>query len=199
LKKSLLLSTIISFILFPLLSPIFFRLTNYLHPIVLATVLLSLWGIITFLILLIRKERFSISYTNFHWLLAWYTLSLLILLFFRPSNQTYGTYNLIPFSTIYFFLSGKVNFLISFYNLAANVALFIPYGILLMITGRKSSKVKFILLPFVFITIIECLQYITHRGSLDIDDLILNLIGVFIGYLLYPVFRRVIYIKRRYV
>lgn len=194
-KKSLLLSTALSIILFSLFSPIIFQLTDYLHPIVLSTVLLCLWGFITFIVLLIRKETISIKYTTFLWFLSLYTLSLLVLLFFRPSNQTYGTYNLIPFSTIYFFLSGKVNLLISFYNLSANVVLFIPYGIFLMIKGVKFSKSELFYVPLVIISVVECLQYITHRGSLDIDDLILNIIGVFLGYLLYPVFRRVINIS----
>jgi glycopeptide antibiotics resistance protein len=196
LKKSILFSSSLSIILFFLFSPIIFQLTDYLHPIVLATVLLCLWAFITFIVLLIRKETISISYTTFLLFLGLYTLSLLVLLFFRPSNQSYGTYNLIPFSTIYFFLSGKVNLLISFYNLTANVVLFIPYGIFLMIKGCKFSKSEYIYLPLVSITVVECLQYITRRGSLDIDDLILNLIGVFLGYLLYPVFRRVIIISR---
>jgi glycopeptide antibiotics resistance protein len=174
--------------------PIIFQLTDYLHPIVVATVLLCLWGFITFIVLLFRKETISISYTTFLCFFSLYTVCLLVLLFFRPSNQSYGTYNLIPFSTIYFFLSGKVNLLISFYNLTANVVLFIPYGIFLMMKDFKSSRSKYIYLPFVAIAVVECLQYITRRGSLDIDDLILNLVGVFIGYLLYPVFQRVIYI-----
>jgi hypothetical protein len=195
LKKSILFSSSLSIILFSLFSSIIFQLTDYLHPIVLATVLLCLWAFITFIVLLIRKETISISYTTFLSFLGLYTLSLLVLLFFRPSNQSYGTYNLIPFSTIYFFLSGKVNLLISFYNLIANVVLFIPYGIFLMIKGCKSSKSEYIYLPLVSITVVECLQYITRRGSLDIDDLILNLIGVFLGYLLYPVFRSVIIIS----
>jgi glycopeptide antibiotics resistance protein len=195
LRKSILFSSILSFILFSLLSPIILQLADYLHLIVIAAVLLCLWGFTTFIVLLIKKESISISYPTFIRLLSLYTFSLLILLFFRPGNQSYETYNLIPFSTIYFFLSGKVHFLISFYNLTANVVLFIPYGIFLIMKGFKSSKSEYIYLPLVAIAAVECLQYITRRGSLDIDDLILNFIGVLLGYLLYPVFRKVIFIS----
>jgi glycopeptide antibiotics resistance protein len=79
--------------------------------------------------------------------------------------------------------------------LTANIVLFIPYGIFLMMKGFKSSKSEYIYLPLVAIAVVECLQNITRRGSLDIDDLILNFIGVSLGYLLYPVFRRVIFIS----
>jgi glycopeptide antibiotics resistance protein len=32
------------------------------------------------------------------------------------------------------------------------------------------------------ITMIEVLQFLTKRGSLDVDDLILNVFGVYAGY-----------------
>jgi hypothetical protein len=195
LKKSIIFSTIISILLFVLLLPILFRLTNYLHPIVLGTVLFCLWGLITFALLFIRNEIISIKRSTIYWIIAFYTFSLIVLLFFRPSDQTYHSYNLIPFSTIAFFLSGKVNFLVSFYNLVANIALFIPYGIYLMLRKRKFTKFQYLYLPLITISMIELLQFFTHRGSLDIDDLILNMCGVFLGYYLYPVYRRVIHFK----
>jgi glycopeptide antibiotics resistance protein len=82
-----------------------------------------------------------------------------------------------------------VKWIVSFYNLAANIGLFIPYGILMM--EKNFSTLRRLLVPIAFISLIEILQFITHRGSLDIDDLILNLLGIFIGYILYPAFRRV--------
>jgi glycopeptide antibiotics resistance protein len=113
-----------------------------------------------------------------------YSCSLLILLFFRPSNQEYQAYNLVPFKTISSYLSGEVSFLIAFYNLAANVLLFIPFGIFAMIIARKSpaNNIKRFGLPIIMITLIEVLQFLTKRGSLDVDDLILNVFGVYAGY-----------------
>jgi glycopeptide antibiotics resistance protein len=124
-----------------------------------------------------------------------YTASLLVLLFFRPNDQTYHSWNLIPFSTIGFYLSGNVNWLISFYNLAANIGLFIPFGIFLMVNTSR-SLMKLFLFPMMAIALIEVLQLITHRGSLDIDDLILNMLGIIVGYLFYPVFKRIVSIQR---
>ena len=48
--------------------------------------------------------------------------------------------------------------------------------------------------PLLFIALIELTQFITHRGSLDIDDLILNILGICLGYLLFPLFKRVVHI-----
>jgi glycopeptide antibiotics resistance protein len=45
------------------------------------------------------------------------------------------------------------------------------------------------------ISTIEWLQFITKRGSLDIDDLILNVLGVCLGYFIHPLFQKVLVIK----
>jgi glycopeptide antibiotics resistance protein len=188
-NKSFLLSLLITIGVFFLLSPVFIQLLDYLHPIVLFVVVICMFFLSYFIILFVRKKTIILSYSLFITLLLVYTFALLILLFLRPNNQIYHSMNLIPFSTIAFYLSGKVNPLISFYNLAANIILFIPYGIFLMI--KKVSYLRLFVLPFLGIAFIEFLQFITHRGSLDIDDLILNMVGVIGGYLLYPLFTRI--------
>ncbi|NHC43528.1 VanZ family protein [Bacillus sp. MM2020_1] len=194
-RKASFLSLLISFIIFIVFSPVFIRLVAYLHPIVLAVIM---FGIVCFVfvgILFIRKETINLSLPFFVGFLALYTIALLILLFFRPSEQSYNSMNLQPFSTISFYLSGKVNGLISFYNLAANVCLFIPYGIYI---GLKSySRLKAFLVLLVIIAVIEVLQFVTHRGSLDIDDLILNLFGVILGHLLFPIFKKIIIVSSK--
>jgi glycopeptide antibiotics resistance protein len=92
-----------------------------------------------------------------------------------------------------FFLSGKVSVLIAFYNLAANIALFIPFGYLLKVISISRKHRLF--LPVLFITIIELAQYFTNRGSLDVDDLLLNLLGVYLGFIMYPLLNRVMKIN----
>jgi glycopeptide antibiotics resistance protein len=122
-----------------------------------------------------------------------YTLSLLVLLFFRPNEQDYGAannVNLVPFSTIYLFLSGDADPLVAFYNLAANILLFVPFGVALR--WKKKNWLTLIIVPIFAISVIELTQHLTNRGSLDIDDLLLNTVGFFIGYLFTPVFRRII-------
>jgi glycopeptide antibiotics resistance protein len=193
-KKSFFSSLALATGLFFLFLPFLIHLISYLHPIVLVVVYFCVFIMVFFSVLLTQRERIHLPSSLLLWLFIFYTLALLVLLFFRPNNPTYHSMNLIPFSTIAFYLSGKVDFLISFYNLSANIGLFIPYGIFLMIVFNKFIY-NLLILPFVFISLIEILQYMTHRGSLDIDDLILNMLGVFIGYLFYPIFKRVFIIK----
>lgn len=190
-NRTFFIALIISLAMFLLLSPFFIKLTTYLHPIVLIVVLFCLVLLVFFIVLLIRKETIHLPYLLIRNLMILYTFALLILLFFRPNDQNYHSMNLVPFSTIRFYLSGKANWLISFYNLAANVGLFIPYGIFLKLKKQK-SLLKLIFLPIIIIALIEILQFLTHRGSMDIDDLILNVLGIFFGYLFYPVFKRIV-------
>jgi len=121
----------------------------------------------------------------------------LILLFVRPKNQNYDTINLVPFNTILFYLSDNVDFLIAFYNLAANICLFVPYGLYYGYWKQTPTIKQVILISTYAITTIELMQFITKRGSLDIDDLLLNVLGVWIGYLILPPFRKILVIQKK--
>ncbi|MED1469892.1 VanZ family protein [Bacillus salipaludis] len=183
-KLAVWLSVIVSQGLFISLLPIWLKLFTYLHPVVLIVVWFCQTIFIFFLIFLVTGNTMSISKRIVSTFIFLYSCSLLILLFFRPSNQEYQTYNLVPFKTFSSYLSGEVSFLIAFYNLAANVLLFIPFGVFAMIIASKepASNIKRFVLPIIMITLIEVLQFLTKRGSLDVDDLILNVFGVYAGY-----------------
>lgn len=192
-KQTVLIAFISSAGVFLLLSPVFLKLTSYLHPIVLAVVFFCLFVAVFFFAAFFRKETIIFPYRLVIGLLSLYSLALLVLLFFRPNNQSYESINLIPFSTIGFYFSGKVNGLVAFYNLAANIGLFIPYGVYLGV--KKYRGMKLVLLPIFLIAAIELTQFLTGRGSLDIDDLILNVFGVYLGYFITPWFNKILIIK----
>lgn len=82
--------------------------------------------------------------------------------------------NLIPFVDM---LSGLTGTLL-------NVALFLPLGFLLPFLSRKYDSLKATMTTALFTTVsIELLQIFTHRAT-DIDDLITNCLGAFLGFLL---------------
>lgn len=188
-KKIWMISTFLSLSISLLSFPFFLQLTTYLHPIVLVVVFFCLFLLIFFLMLLIKEKTVNLPYLLFKWVLILYTSALIVLLFLRPNDQSYDSLNLIPFATIRHYLTDEIHWIIAFYNLTANIGLFIPYGIYLM--TKSLSFIKLLFTPFIFICLIETLQFITHRGSLDIDDLILNMLGVALGYLNYPIFKKV--------
>ena len=98
--------------------------------------------------------------------------------------------NLIPFQTIGGYiksiLDGSMNLNIPLENLFGNLFMFLPFGIYLPFFQKKiDSLKKFILGMTSIFLIIEIAQFLTKRGSFDIDDLILNLAGAVIGYLIW--------------
>ncbi len=194
-KKSIVLILLFSQILFFTLLPIWIQLTDYLHPLVVGVV----WFCFSFLILFvsswITKEKIKITKHILHVITVFYAVLLLILLFFRPKGTSYGTINLIPFETICFYFSGQVDFLIALYNISANIGLFIPFGLYYIYVRKKPTLKEILIITISSITIIECLQFITKRGSLDIDDLILNFLGVYLGYFIQPFFNKVLIIR----
>lgn len=191
-NKHILLSFLFAQITFIILLPVWIELTNYLHPIVMSVV----WFLITFLFVFfvcwVKKIKIRISKRILNIVIVLYALGLFILLFFRPGGSSYGSVNLIPLNTITYYLTGNVDFLIALYNLGANIGLFIPFGLYYRSVRKAASMKHLLLISLCTISVIEGLQFITKRGSLDIDDLILNVLGVCLGYFLYPVFRKVL-------
>lgn len=103
---------------------------------------------------------------------------------FRPSNPQEWGVNFIPFHTIKKYLH-HVGGLHSFTNIFGNIIISIPMGFGLPLLWHRFSKFKSTLgFSAMFFTIIEFLQHFVGRST-DIDDLILNLIGISIGYLIY--------------
>lgn len=116
-----------------------------------------------------------------------YTLLLLYWLFFgfgRTSNVEKKV-QLIPFTTIYKMLTQVDDFKYFSINIIGNIVVFIPFGFL-GIVFEKLKKAKFLFPIFILgISTLEFLQFITRRGYAEIDDVILNTMGVAIGFWAY--------------
>ena len=96
--------------------------------------------------------------------------------------------NLVPFKTIINYIK-EFNSMYStrqiMFNLLGNICAFMPMALFLPLLFKKQSKFKnFIITMVIIILGIESLQLITTSGRFDIDDLILNLFGAAIMYLL---------------
>ena len=112
-----------------------------------------------------------------------YILCLISILFLvgrppiRISNSWYIS-ELIPFKTIISQLKyGSTNEIIR--NIIGNLCLFIPLSFLLILEDSKYKNIlrqTLIILPSILMT--ELLQMITSVGVFDIDDIILNYLGV---------------------
>ena len=128
-----------------------------------------------------------------------YSALMLWLLFDRPGytpgipywEQVTAQLNLIPFRTLRLFAglldSGvRSHIHMAVINLGGNIIMFIPLGFLLpKVFPNLSSLPRVLLTTGVIITAVELIQLFTLVGSCDIDDLILNVLGATIGFILH--------------
>ena len=78
-------------------------------------------------------------------------------------------------------------------NVFGNIAMFIPVGIVWPVCFKKLDTVgKTVLAGFIFTLSIEISQLLFYERCSDIDDIILNTAGTFIGALLYFGIRKLI-------
>lgn len=104
---------------------------------------------------------------------------------YLQKTENWMNYNLIPLKSIKMQLK-YMNQTWAALNILANIILFIPYGFLLPFTYKKCrSFIKSISIIFFSILIIELFQLVTMLGSFDVDDIILNVFGASVGYILY--------------
>ena len=101
----------------------------------------------------------------------------------RMAAEPYGkTYNLVPFATIKIQLQ-HISESWARFNLIGNTFPFLPFGFLLPMTSRKKCSVwKVLLLGAVFVLFAEAVQFYTNLGTFDVDDIILNLAAILVGY-----------------
>ncbi|MDD6381149.1 MAG: VanZ family protein [Lachnospiraceae bacterium] len=121
-----------------------------------------------------------------------YLIAMCYILFFMDwrSRNSGGAlkYNAVPFREIRRYI-GLIWSMpaIALMNLLGNIMIFIPFGALVTFFCREKRCVvlNVTLIGFVFSCGVEITQLFTRVGSCDVDDIILNTIGGFIGSLIY--------------
>ena len=91
------------------------------------------------------------------------------------------------FSTISFIQNNLLwnRFLSIFINVFGNIIMFIPFGFLGWIFP-KFQNLKELMFTFLSVLmIVEALQYFSRMGVFDVDDILLNSFGVWIGFLIF--------------
>lgn len=100
---------------------------------------------------------------------------------------SWSTNNLVPFKEIFRYKIGSRLFV---KNVIGNIVLFIPYGFFIGFY-LKEEKARFILvLTFIVSLTIECVQMSIGR-VFDVDDIMLNTLGGFLGAKIYIVLNKV--------
>ena len=116
-----------------------------------------------------------------------YVIILIIELFLGNyrTHSNIRSANLVPFLTIVRYVANRDHFNIDILiiNLLGNICVFIPMGFLLpcLFKGMRHFW-RIILFGTVLILVVESFQWLLCVGIFDVDDIILNVLGIAIGY-----------------
>jgi glycopeptide antibiotics resistance protein len=124
-----------------------------------------------------------------------YIIVLCYFLFFseffgRVSSSEEYRYNLEFLSEIKRFIIHRrqVGFYAFFINIAGNVIAFMPFGFLLpLLNAKYRGLFRVTIYSLLFSLAVEVIQMLSRVGAFDVDDILLNTLGGFLGYLLYAV------------
>lgn len=119
-------------------------------------------------------------------IIAPYTLFLLYLMFFGMGRKQMDDHLLTvaPIVSTINFIKGCISWKDAFKIVVGNIVMFMPFGFLGWVFPRLQD-LKNLLFAFVSaITIVEALQYFSRMGIFEVDDIILNTLGVFLGFLI---------------
>lgn len=119
--------------------------------------------------------------------IATYTVILLYMMFYASGREPSGIsyIQIQPFITIDRFFNSDVSTHAFAVNIIGNVFLFSPFGWLGLCISRYNRFFPLTLFFLIAISIIESVQYATGRGVADIDDILLNTLGMLIGFSFY--------------
>ena len=166
---------------------------------VIGVILIPLYFIILFVNIKKKKTFFEhLIFTTFY---VYISLIIKVTLFQIPIDESFlnslrsmGSHyslNVMPFKSIYgFYLEGNPKVFLT--QVGGNILMFIPFGTYLPLITRKSSSFGRTLAFTVWLSVaIELAQAVIslliefNYRSVDIDDVILNLMGGMLGYVFY--------------
>jgi glycopeptide antibiotics resistance protein len=109
---------------------------------------------------------------------------------YRFDGTYTGPSNFVPLKTIVPLLTGQRNQVIAIVNLLGNIIPFMPMGLLAPLIFRSFSWQKALVLGVATGLTCEVMEFIFRVGIFDIDDVILNALGVVLGYAAFVMFNR---------
>jgi hypothetical protein len=104
---------------------------------------------------------------------------------FGRSQYDINIVRLLPMISTFNFVKESILWKNIIINVFGNILMFTPFGFL-GIVFPKLNNFRRLILDFLFaIILVESLQYFSRLGVFDIDDVILNTVGVAIGFWIY--------------
>lgn len=133
---------------------------------------------------MITKKKVVFSKELLLLIFSCYLICLFYVVTFEDVN--WSTSNFIPFKEITRYKFGSPAFI---KNVIGNIIMFVPLGFFLGYFCKIKKKKWLFLLILLISTSIECMQDYIGR-VFDIDDILLNIVGGLLGYLIYDAFNK---------
>lgn len=84
------------------------------------------------------------------------------------------------------------------FNVIGNIAVFVPFGIFIPTLFSRCKNIFLTVMLTLQLTLtVELIQLITQVGSFDVDDILLNTMGGFCGYIIWFIFQIIKKIKNK--
>ncbi len=121
-------------------------------------------------------------------LIEYFVLLYSFTVFFRPTDSTVN-YDLTPFWSYRVYYWGDEPQLL--YENIMNMAVFIPVGLFLGLVSKKNKLWQVLVIGSGVSVSIEILQFVLKRGFAEVDDVMHNTAGCFLGYGMYLMICRI--------
>jgi len=115
-----------------------------------------------------------------------YTFFLLYLMFFGMGRYQYedNIVRMQPVISTIWFIKGTISWFEIVKIVLGNIIMFVPFGFLGWFFPNLQDLKKLLIVFISAIVIVEALQYFSRLGVFDVDDIILNTFGVYLGFLI---------------
>lgn len=156
----------------------------------------KMWPMLTIFLVVIASVRIAavksnneklIFYKEFSYLLFIVYILLLYEMLTRSELNHNSGFNLAPFTEMFRYPIGSKGF---YFNVVGNIVMFIPFGYLISTYIKPKRILPILIVSALTSTTVEFVQSCIGR-SFDVDDILLNVVGALIGFLLYVSFNAI--------
>ena len=155
----------------------FLQTISGIWPMLLIVSIIILTIRVTYLVY--NKKKIELHKELLMFLFIIYILLLYYIVSFQDNN--YGTNNFIPFKEMFRY---NINSDLFIKNVVGNIVLFIPLGVFISLYIKNKNFFITFILSLIISCSIEYIQGLIGR-TMDIDDIILNITGGLVGYIIY--------------
>lgn len=163
---------------------------------IISTSIDKMWPMLTIFLVVVTCVRIAaiksnneklVFYKEFSSLLFIIYILLLYELLTRSELNHNSGFNLAPFTEMFRYPVGSKGF---YFNVVGNIVMFIPFGYFISTYIKPKKMLPILIVSAISSATVEFVQSCIGR-SFDVDDILLNVVGALVGFLLYVSFNAI--------